>query len=74
MAGGRRVRPLSSGFGGGFSLELLVHRAAQGMRTQCTDQRNLGCFVEIQSGCDALWVPATPSTEARVIRYSWMRP
>ncbi len=34
----RRVRPLSCGFAAGCPLELLVHRAAQGMRTQCTDQ------------------------------------
>lgn len=36
----RRVRPLGCGFVGGFSLELLVHRAALGMRTHSPDQRD----------------------------------
>ncbi len=34
----RRVRPLSSDSAARLSSELLVHRAAQGMRMQCTDQ------------------------------------
>jgi len=36
----RRVWPLSCGFAAGFSVELLAHSAAQGMRTQCPDQRD----------------------------------
>jgi len=43
----RRVRPLSCRFAVSFSLELLVHRAAQGMRMQCTDQPKIGRFFEI---------------------------
>ena len=31
------MRPVSSGFAVGISLELLVHRAAQGMHMRCTD-------------------------------------
>jgi hypothetical protein len=44
----RRVRPLSSRFVAGFSLEPPVHRAAQGIRMQCTDQPNIGRFREVQ--------------------------
>jgi hypothetical protein len=48
----RRVRLLSSGFAAGFSLELLVHRAAQGMRTHSPDQRDPdGTAPEVSSGC-----------------------
>jgi hypothetical protein len=43
----RRVRLLSCGFAAGFSSELLVHRAAQGMRMQRPDQPIFGRFPEI---------------------------
>jgi len=33
--------PVSCGFAAGFSSGLLVHRAAQGMRMRCPDQRDL---------------------------------
>jgi hypothetical protein len=34
------IWPVSCGFAAGFSVELLAHSAAQGMRTQCPDQRD----------------------------------